>query len=122
MGYDQRLQAYVTLTSLSTLKHTGQRNVLGLVVGKDLWHWEIVDVLLIDREMLDDRYSLLQHAFQYVDFVTAGDDLYFAVREASGDCFWSHENNCATLYRIPDYVNFIRSRLDGKTERAKLED
>ena len=112
--YDEKLKMYIALSSLSTQNHTGQRNVLGLVVAKDLWNWEIVDILLIDREMLDDRYSLLQHAYQYVDFVTEGDDLYFMVREASGDCYWYHENNYITMYKIENYVEFIQTRLENK--------
>ncbi len=108
--YDESLGLYIALTSINTLNHTDQRNVLGLVVSEDLYNWETVSVLLTDRQMVNQTYSMWGHGFQYVDFVTAGEDLYFIVREAVGDSFNYHDANFTTVYKIAGYKEFITSR------------
>lgn len=109
--YDETTGRYLSLTSLSTANSVLQRNVLGLVASKDLIHWEIVDVLLVDREMVNPTVSMHAHAFQYVDFVLAGNALYFLVREAVGDTITFHDANYVTLYRIEDYAAWIRAQI-----------
>ena len=111
MVYDEELEMYISLTSLSTMNYINQRNVLGLVSSKDLIIWEVVDVLLVDRQMMNDSYSMWAHAFQYVDFVLSGDDLYFLVREAVDDCYHYHDANYITMYKIENYVQFIQTRI-----------
>ncbi len=109
--YDEKTGLFISLTSLATLGWSGQRNVLGLAVSKDLFNWTVVDTLLVDRMMHSDWYSAWGYAFQYVDFVLYEDDLYFLVREASGEgSYHYHEGNYITMYSIKDYVSFINER------------
>ena len=90
----------------------GEENLhLGHATSKDLIHWEIVDTILVDRQMLNDSYSMWAHAFQYVDFVVEGNDIYFLVREAVDDCYHYHDANYITMYKIDGYVEFVKSRV-----------
>lgn len=116
--YEETLRKYISLTSLATAGTMVQRNVLGLVVSDDLLHWQVVDVLLVDREMINNTVSRYSHAFQYVDFTFSGGDLLFVVREAGGETFWFHDGNCITMYTLCGYTDFIRKRLSGLTGEA----
>ena len=114
--YDETTQKYISLTSLATADTMVQRNVLGLVVSDDLIHWEVVDPLLIDREMINNTVSRYAHAFQYVDFVCVENDLLYLVREAIGNTFWFHDGNYITMYRLCDYAELIEKKLLKKKE------
>lgn len=107
---DPKTGMYVTFTSLPTADFTHQRNVLGLVVSDDLFHWKVIDVLLVDRQMMNTQLSVYSHAFQYVDFVFDGDDILFIVRESAGDTCTYHDGTFVTIYTIYDYVDFIARR------------
>ncbi len=117
--YSKELGAYLSITSLSTMEHIHQRNVLGLVISKDLIHWDVVDTLLVDRTMMNAKCSMWLHAFQYVDLAFDGDDIVFFVREAMGDTILYHDANYMTLYRIDDYASFVRSRGFGKSNTVQ---
>ena len=88
-----------------------QRNVLCMAVSDDLFTWEVVDILLVDRAMMNNMLSVYAHAFQYVDFDFCGDDIYFIVREATGDTCMYHDGTYVTMYTVSNYVDFINSRL-----------
>ena len=110
--YDAELKLYVTITSLPTHNTvTMQRNCLGFLVSKDLVHWEVIDSLLVDRQMVNDKYSYWAHGFQYVDFSIMDETLYFFVRESSGESVNFHDANYATLYTIENFRDFVRERL-----------
>ncbi len=110
--YDAELGLYISLTSLSTYGNiTSQRNCLGLVVSRDLYHWEVLDTLVVDRQMVTERYSIWAHGFQYVDFSIGGDDLYFFVREAADQSFNYHDANYMTMYTIEGFRAFITERI-----------
>ena len=109
--YDEATGRYVSLTSLPAAQTMQQRNVLGLVISEDLIHWEVVEVLLVDREMLNTTVSYVSHAFQYVDFVFSGDDILFVVREAVGETNYFHDGNYIAMYTLSDYAELIESHL-----------
>ncbi len=110
--YDAELELYITITSLPTHNTvTMQRNCLGFLVSKDLVHWEVIDSLLVDRQMVNDKYSYWAHGFQYVDFSIMDETLYFFVRESSGESVNFHDANYATLYTIENFRDFVRERL-----------
>ena len=108
---DPKTGLYVTLPSLPTADFTHQRNVLGLVVSPDLFHWRVAEVLLVDRQMMNTRLSVYSHAFQYVDFIFDGDDILFIVRESVGDTCTYHDGTCVTLYTIKNYADRIVDKI-----------
>lgn len=111
--YDEETGKYISLTSLPTAQTAAQRNVLGLVVSDDLIHWEVVDVLLVDREMINTTVSCTAHAFQYVDFVICDGNILYAVREAIGNTNYFHDGNYITMYTLSDYAELINSHQEN---------
>ncbi len=112
LRYDEKTGLYLAITSLPTMEITNQRNCMGLVASRDLFHWEVVDTLLVDRSMMNPYFSMFCHGFQYVDMILEGDDLLFMVREAVDDTTMFHEANYMTLYRIENYEAFLRERME----------
>lgn len=110
--YDEATGKYLSTTSITTNGSTHQRNVLALVVSDDLFTWEVVDILLVERQMMNNTLSEYAHAYQYVDFDVMGDDLLLIVRESVGDSCNYHNANAITLYTLTDYVNHIRACLE----------
>lgn len=111
--YDDRTDRYLSLVSVTTGTSQNQRNVLALVSSKDLFTWETVGTLLVERQMMNDRLSEISHAFQYVDFVFDGEDLLFIVREATGKSCNYHNANAITLYRLAGYADYINRHTNG---------
>ena len=110
--YDEKTKSYLSLTSLPTGIWFCQRNVLGLAISHDLIHWETVDVLLSDREILSDMVSAYSHSFQYVDFDFDGNDLRFIVREAADNACTFHDGTHITMYTVSDYPDLIKQYLN----------
>ena len=110
--YDDATGKYLSMTSLTTNGSTHQRNVLALVASDDLFTWEVVDILLVERQMMNNTLSEYAHAFQYVDFDVMGDDLLLIVRESVGDSCNYHNANAITLYTLADYAEHIRLCLE----------
>ena len=98
--YDSKTDRYYSLTSLPTGNYTHQRNVLGLVESPDLFHWSVVDTVLVERQMMSDRLSMYAHAFQYADFLIDEEGFLMTIRESAGDTCCYHDGNCVTLYRL----------------------
>ncbi len=117
---DSRTGLYLTLTSFPTAAYTHQRNVLGLAVSADLLHWEAVEVLLVDRQMMNTMHSVYAHAFQYVDFAFAGDDLLFVVRESAGETCSYHDGKFVTLYTLTRYTEHLRHIGSGAEEKQGM--
>ncbi len=107
--YDADSKTYISLSNIPTIgeKQDRQRNVLALVVSKDLIHWEIAEYLLVDREMTNPYYSASTHAFQYVDFKIDGNDIVMVVREAAGYTNTYHDGNYCTFYRIDNFRDLL---------------
>lgn len=109
---DKKTGFYITFTSLPTADYTHQRNVLAMAISKDLFHWSVTDILLVDRQMLNTQISIWGHAFQYVDFDFVDDDILLIVRESTGDTCTYHDGTCVTLYLLRDYVDKIKNKLN----------
>ena len=107
---DEKTGFYITFTSLPTADYTHQRNVLAMVVSEDLFHWSVVDVLLVDRQMMNPQVSIWAHAFQYVDFDFVDNDILLIVRESTGDTCTYHDGTCVTLYTFRDFREELLQR------------
>lgn len=117
--YDEKTGLYLSLTSLPTGIWFCQRNVLGLIASRDLIHWETVEVLLTDREMLSDMVSAYSHSFQYVDFDLDGDDIHLIVREAAGKSCTFHDGTHVTMYTISNYVKLLERAFQSKKREVE---
>ncbi len=84
-----------------------QRNYSALISSDDLINWEISELLLCDRTVMNYYLSVSTHAFQYVDWIFDGDDILFVVREAMEDAANFHDSNYMTFYRIDDYRQYL---------------
>ncbi len=99
---------YICLSSLCTVEQCCRaRNVLGLSVSEDLFHWRVVDTLLVDREMINNEFSCWSHAFQYIAWDFDGEDLILTVREATGMTSTFHDGKYFTFYRVPSFRELI---------------
>ncbi len=110
--YDSESGLYLAMTSLPTLSQNGakQRNILALVASRDLFEWQVVDTLLVDREVMSPALSAAAHGFQYVDFVISGDRLCLIVREAVGETNSYHDGKYITYYTVEDFRALIRQK------------
>ncbi len=104
---DPKSGEYLTFVSLPTGNFTHQRNVLGLAASSDLLHWRVLDTVLVDRQMMNNRQSIYAHAFQYVDFDFDGENILLLVREACGDTCVYHDGIAVTLYTLENYQNLL---------------
>lgn len=112
--YDEKTGLYLCMMNIYTgdakTQYTWtdiqQRSVLAMAASRDLVNWEVVDDLLVDRKMMNPVLSVFAHGFQYADFTIAGDNLYFIVRENSGEKTFNyhHEANYITLYAVYNYA------------------
>ena len=107
--YDSVSGRYLSLVSLPTMQKDAakQRNVLALIASKNLMDWQIVDTILVDREMMNNTMSAASHAYQYVDFDFSGSDVRFVVREASGVTNTYHDGTFITLYTIENFRTLL---------------
>ena len=115
--YDESTGYYFSLVNNNTAAYQPmQRNILSLSCSKDLIHWEILDTILIDREMLNFDVSMAKHGFQYVTWCFDGEDIIFTVREQSGEVNFDmneYYHNCyeITFYRLSNYKSLLGDRL-----------
>lgn len=86
-----------------------QRSVLSLTASSDLVNWEIREIMLVDRKMMNPVLSVFAHGYQYADFAVADGNVYFVVRENSGEKTFNyhHEANYITMYTIQDYRKLL---------------
>lgn len=118
--YDEATGLYITFTAMPSMDlNTNQRNVICMTVSEDLIHWEFIDVILVDREMMNPRFSALAHGFNYVDWTWQGDDLLLVVREATGRTGCYHDGTYLTLYRVEDYAKLIAEYRTGEIYKNK---
>ena len=74
------------------------RNLLSLMVSKDLLHWDVA-VDLLDYRTED--HTLV--GFQYVDFMIEGDDILYLCRTAMNGAHNFHDANYQTFHRIHNF-------------------
>ena len=84
-----------------------ERNYSALISSDDLINWEIEELLLCDRSVINYYLSVSVHAFQYVDWIFDGDDILLVVREAMEDAANFHDSNYMTFYRIENYRQYL---------------
>jgi hypothetical protein len=104
--YDPESNQYWTLTNYVPSHHQGQgnagriRNTLALASSHDLRHWHIRSVILYHPDIIN-------HAFQYVDWLFEGDDIIAASRTAYDDGLGgarnAHDANYLTFHRVENF-------------------
>lgn len=76
------------------------RNTLALMSSSDLLNWQVHEVIL-------QHPDVINHGFQYVDWLVEGDDLIIASRTAYDDgkevANNNHDANFLTFHRIKDF-------------------
>lgn len=119
--YDPATGLYLTMPSYPSIPTptennwpplAGQRNVLCLAASKDLINWKMLDILLVDREVMNSSSSAREHAFQYVVWDFDGDDLVYVVRETTGWSNCYHDGKYVTMYRLENYQKIVMERFE----------
>ncbi len=118
MRYDESTGMYISLMNIYTgdsatqyaWTDMQQRTVLALCVSSDLVNWETREILLVDRVMMNPVLSVFAHGFQYADFGWDGENIYFVIRENSGEKTYNyhHEANFTTSYVIKNYQKYVK--------------
>lgn len=119
--YDEATKLYLALSNYPSIPTpaptkgpplAGHRNILCLTASEDLIHWKMLDILLVDREVMNPVCSAKSHAFQYVEWAFDGLDILYVVREATGytNCF--HDGRFVTFYRLKNYADLVKSRFE----------
>ena len=101
---DEQTKLYFTIIS-RILDETcaSHRNLLSLMVSRDLETWSLV-CDLIDRRHDDPKKT----GFQYVDWMIEGDDLMYLVRTAINRPHNYHDANYQTFHRLKDFRSLVR--------------
>ena len=106
--YDEVTGKYFALTNPYLGGQTADRTKLALAVSDDMLHWEIVDYVLVSRDLENAYVEQFYHAFQYADFVIDGDDIVLVVREAADYTSTYHDGNYTTMYTIKNFRDMLR--------------
>jgi hypothetical protein len=119
--YDNQTARYWSIGNQQT-NPAAYRNHLVLASSRDLRYWEVEDSLFYHGDTQ-------AHAWQYIDWQFAGDDIVFASRTAYDDGLGgaqsAHDANYLTFHRIKDFRNLghrhtstpYRACEDGKEAR-----
>jgi len=103
--FDPQSRRYCALVN-KQLDPVAQRNRLYLVSSPDLRRWDTEHLLLSH----DDP---TEHAFQYVDWVFADDDITFVSRTAHHDGHKAahnfHDANFLTFHRLENFRRYLSS-------------
>ncbi len=91
--YDEKTGKYWSIASrILDGDHTGDRNLLSLMVSGDGEHWRL------DRDLIDRRQEdPTRVGFQYVDFFTENGKAYYLCRTAMNGAHSFHDSNCITF-------------------------
>ena len=81
----------------------GHRNLLSLMVSKDLEKWDVA-CDLIDRRHDDPKTT----GFQYVDWMIEGDDLLYLCRTAINQPHNYHDANYQTFHRVRNFRDMLK--------------
>lgn len=103
LQYDEKSNAYWAVVNEVVNPQTpGQRNVVSLVVSKDLQSFHMVKRLLDYRQ--EDPKAV---AFQYISFIFDGDEILYLSRTALNQAFNFHDANYMTLHRIENFRQYL---------------
>ncbi len=107
--YDKATDKYLAIANIINLEPDClyQRNCSALIYSDDLINWEIGEILLTDRTVMNPYCSASRHAFQYVDWIFDGDDILLVTREATEDAANFHDSNYITFYRFENYKQYV---------------
>ena len=101
--WDERSQRYCALVNRQQ-DPAAQRNRLYLASSMDLRRWNTEQLLLSHAQEAD-------HAFQYVDWVFAGEDIAFVSRTAyhdgNGPAHNYHDANFLTFHRVEGFRRYL---------------
>ena len=81
----------------------GNRNLLSLMVSKDLEQWTLA-ADLIDRRHDDPKTT----GFQYVDWMIEGEDLLYLCRTAINEPHNFHDANYQTFHRLKNFRELVK--------------
>ena len=97
--YDSVSESYYSIASrITEPDKIRARNLLSLMVSKDLIHWEVA------RDLLDYRdHDANDVGFQYVDFMIEGNDILYLCRTAMNGAHNYHDANYQTFHRIENF-------------------
>ena len=97
--YDPVSESYYSIASrITEPDKIRARNLLSLMVSKDLIHWEVA------RDLLDYRnHDANDVGFQYVDFMIEGNDILYLCRTAMNGAHNYHDANYQTFHRIENF-------------------
>lgn len=112
--HDSETGRYWTLTNYVPKFHAGRasatRNTLALASSADLRDWTIHCIVLYHPDVVN-------HAFQYVDWLFEGDDLIVASRTAYDDGLGgarrAHDANFLTFHRVKNFRHLEMSDSDS---------
>lgn len=100
--YDETSGCYFSVASrILSPENAGSRNLLSLLVSRDLETWAVACDLLDFRDS-DPK----QVGFQYVDFFFEGDDLLYLCRTSLNGAHNYHDANYSTFHRVADFRRF----------------
>lgn len=115
--YDEKSDRYWTLSNIIPEEFRKQypernpaefRNTLALMSSDDLVNWQTHEIIL-------QHADVLNHGFQYVDWLFEGEDMIVASRTAYDDgkeqAHNNHDANFLTFHRITDFRNRLTKHL-----------
>lgn len=100
--YDPCSRAYYSIaTRIYSKERPDARNLLSLMVSKDLQTWTVAVDLFDYREENWEKYG-----FQYVDFEIEGDDIIYLCRTALNEAHNLHDTNYQTFHRLKNFRQY----------------
>lgn len=97
--FDEKTQTYLCIASyIRGAEHAKDRNLLSLMISRDLKHWERA-CDLIDMTKCDPKLV----GIQYVDFLIEGEDLLLLCRTAINGAHSFHDSNYLIFLRVQDF-------------------
>ena len=101
---DEKTGLYFAIVSrILDASRAGDRNLLSLMVSRDLVKWDVASDL-IDRRDDDPKTT----GFQYVDWMIEGDDLIYLCRTAINRPHSFHDSNYQTFHRLRDFRRALK--------------
>ena len=100
--YDTVSQTYYSIaTRIYTKERPNARNLLSLMVSKDLKTWTVAADLFDYREESWEKYG-----FQYVDFEMEGDDIIYLCRTSLNEAHNLHDTNYQTFHTLKNFRQY----------------
>ena len=103
---DEKTGLYFAIISrILDERSIGNRNLLSLMVSRDLERWELA-ADLIDRRHDDPKTT----GFQYVDWMIEGEDIIYLCRTAINQPHNFHDSNYQTFHRLENFRKLVSER------------